>query len=159
MSEAKYAHDDGRTAPVNGSDRPAVEPSPAVSKPLAGDRTCRVCWGRGYYYPKHAFFAACDCDACKGTGVEPDSCAASERLAVPTARPNNPIAEGVARRAASGWRIELLFAWYDAWIGAFWDSRKRKLYILPIPFAGVVVTLPQNKPEAEGGRNTKATND
>ena len=36
-------------------------------------------------------------------------------------------------------KIRPLFAWYDLWIGAFWDSRKRRLYILPLPCVGIVV--------------------
>lgn len=38
-------------------------------------------------------------------------------------------------------KINLIFAWYDAWIGAFWDRSKRKLYVFPIPFVGVVFTF------------------
>ena len=38
-------------------------------------------------------------------------------------------------------RIEPFFAWYDAWIGAYWDRRKRVLYILPVPFFGLRVKL------------------
>jgi hypothetical protein len=36
-------------------------------------------------------------------------------------------------------RIKLLFAWYDLWVGLFWDSKKRKLYIFPVPMLGVVI--------------------
>lgn len=36
-------------------------------------------------------------------------------------------------------RIRPLFAWYDFWIGAFWDRKTRKLYILPIPCLGIIV--------------------
>lgn len=36
-------------------------------------------------------------------------------------------------------RIEPIFAWYDIWIGAFWDSKKRYLYIFPIPMLGIVI--------------------
>jgi hypothetical protein len=30
-------------------------------------------------------------------------------------------------------KVRPIIAWYDMWIGAFWDSRKRRLYIFPIP--------------------------
>jgi len=36
-------------------------------------------------------------------------------------------------------RIRPLFAWYDIWIGAFWDRKARKLYILPVPCLGIVI--------------------
>jgi hypothetical protein len=42
--------------------------------------------------------------------------------------------------------IRPIFAWYDLWIGAFWDSRKRKLYIFPIPCFGLVITLQAKEP-------------
>lgn len=28
---------------------------------------------------------------------------------------------------------QIKFVWYDLWIGAFYDSKKRWLYILPLP--------------------------
>lgn len=34
-------------------------------------------------------------------------------------------------------RVRLTFAWYDVWIGAYWDRRHRRLYILPLPMLGV----------------------
>jgi hypothetical protein len=37
--------------------------------------------------------------------------------------------------------VKPLFAWYDFWIGAFYDRAKRKLYIFPIPCFGIVVTF------------------
>lgn len=36
-------------------------------------------------------------------------------------------------------KISGLVAWYDLWIGAFWDSKKRWLYILPLPCIGVII--------------------
>lgn len=36
-------------------------------------------------------------------------------------------------------RIRPIFAWYDLWVGAYWDSAKRRLFILPIPMIGVVI--------------------
>lgn len=36
-------------------------------------------------------------------------------------------------------KIRPLFAWYDLWVGVFWDRQKRKLYVLPLPCIGVVI--------------------
>lgn len=38
-------------------------------------------------------------------------------------------------------KITPMFAWYDFWIGLFWDQRKRKLYIFPVPMFGVCVSF------------------
>ncbi len=37
--------------------------------------------------------------------------------------------------------IRPIFAWYDLWVGVFWDANKRRLYILPLPCIGVVIQL------------------
>jgi hypothetical protein len=33
----------------------------------------------------------------------------------------------------------LLFEWQDFWVGVYWDKKKRKLYILPIPTCGIAI--------------------
>lgn len=41
-------------------------------------------------------------------------------------------------------KIQLLFAWYDLWIGLFYDKKKNWIYILPLPMIGIVLKLPEN---------------
>lgn len=36
-------------------------------------------------------------------------------------------------------RISLIFAWYDLWVGFFWDKKKKWLYILPLPCLGIIL--------------------
>jgi hypothetical protein len=36
-------------------------------------------------------------------------------------------------------RVRLIFAWYDLWIGAYWDKQNKRLYVLPIPCCGIVL--------------------
>lgn len=53
--------------------------------------------------------------------------------------------------ADAGRRVKVrpLFAWYDLWIGVFWDRQKRRLYVLPLPCIGFVVEF--GRRVAEGG--------
>jgi hypothetical protein len=38
-------------------------------------------------------------------------------------------------------KITPVFAWYDLWIGLFWDRRRRCLYLLPLPMIGIRIQL------------------
>lgn len=39
----------------------------------------------------------------------------------------------------SVFRVRPIFAWYDLWIGFFWDGAKRRLYFFPVPCVGIVM--------------------
>jgi hypothetical protein len=36
-------------------------------------------------------------------------------------------------------KVKPVIAWYDLWVGIYWDRQKRRLYILPMPCVGVMV--------------------
>ena len=40
-------------------------------------------------------------------------------------------------------KISFLFAWYDFWVGLYWDQKGRRLYVLPLPCLGVVLHFPR----------------
>lgn len=36
-------------------------------------------------------------------------------------------------------KVRLFVAWFDLWVGAYWDKKSRRLYILPIPCVGIML--------------------
>jgi hypothetical protein len=36
-------------------------------------------------------------------------------------------------------RFEIKFAWYDMWVGAFWDRKQKVLYVCPLPMLLIVL--------------------
>jgi len=40
------------------------------------------------------------------------------------------------RREGEPFRVRPMFAWYDLWVGAFWDQRRRRLYVMLLPTLG-----------------------
>lgn len=45
-------------------------------------------------------------------------------------------------------KIKLIFAWYDFWMGIFWDSKKWILYIFPIPMVGIKIDFERERRES-----------
>ena len=42
-------------------------------------------------------------------------------------------------------KVSFIFAWYDLWIGLYYDRERSWLYILPIPMVGIILKLPQRR--------------
>jgi hypothetical protein len=42
-------------------------------------------------------------------------------------------------KATRAIKLKFIFAWYDLWVGCFWDRQKRWLYIFPVPMFGVII--------------------
>lgn len=38
-------------------------------------------------------------------------------------------------------RVSLKFAWYDIWVGVFIDTKKRRVYVCPIPTILITIEL------------------
>lgn len=38
-------------------------------------------------------------------------------------------------------RVRFIFAWYDLWVGIYWDRKARLLYVLPLPMIGIVISF------------------
>jgi hypothetical protein len=49
---------------------------------------------------------------------------------------------------AQAMKITPMFAWYDFWVGLFWDAGKKRLYLFPIPMFGLRIDFrPKSKLE------------
>lgn len=34
-------------------------------------------------------------------------------------------------------QVNPMFAWYDLWVGAYWDRKSKTLYLFPLPMIGI----------------------
>ena len=41
-------------------------------------------------------------------------------------------------------RVSLIVAWFDIWVGVYWNSKTRRLYLM-IPFVGIAVDFDKEK--------------
>ncbi len=39
-------------------------------------------------------------------------------------------------------KIKIFWAWYDSWIGAYWNKDKRVLYICPLMWVVIAISVP-----------------
>ena len=37
--------------------------------------------------------------------------------------------------------MKIRFAWYDLWVGAYWDRKHRVLYVCPIPMVVIEIRM------------------
>jgi len=42
------------------------------------------------------------------------------------------------------WRVRPVLAWYDFFVGLYWNRKKRILYVLPLPCVGVAINWGDN---------------
>lgn len=52
---------------------------------------------------------------------------------------------------AAGWAVRGVAAWFDFWVGFYFDRPKRRLYFLPIPCLGWYLQFPTNTKLSGGG--------
>lgn len=52
-------------------------------------------------------------------------------------------------------KVRPIIAWYDLWIGAYWDRIHGRLYILPIPCVGIVIDFGRLPPLSQEERDAR----
>lgn len=49
-------------------------------------------------------------------------------------------------------KVKLFFAWYDGWIGYYWDRYERALYVCPLPWVVIKLSRPPKEEQESGVR-------
>lgn len=49
-------------------------------------------------------------------------------------------------------RATPFFAWYDFWVGAYWDRKESVLYVLPLPMCGLKVEFYKRPDDSDPGQ-------
>jgi hypothetical protein len=47
----------------------------------------------------------------------------------------------IATCVAFAYKDDTIVAWYDLWIGVFYDTKKRWVYFFPVPCWGMIIKL------------------
>jgi hypothetical protein len=42
-------------------------------------------------------------------------------------------------------RTSLVLAWFDLWVGAYWDRDARRLYLFPVPCVGLRIDFSEER--------------
>lgn len=50
-----------------------------------------------------------------------------------------------------GIKVKFLFAWYDLWVGFYYDRHRAHLYFMPIPMFGIIIKFPQRRVYIKSG--------
>lgn len=48
-----------------------------------------------------------------------------------------------------GLQIRPVVAWYNLWVGFFWDRQKHRLYFFPVPCFGLVIAIVGDKKQIQ----------
>ena len=51
-------------------------------------------------------------------------------------------------------KVSAKFAWYDLWVGAYWDRSARVLYVCPFPMLLLVFAKAKRGPSLDASEST-----